>query len=218
MEAYNCDEVQAPRPEFADRARKQIYRSDYVLNHFVHYSTVTRGYLTTYNYQQQQQQQQQFINTGNRNDDVQRETTTPNDNAFERYFTEATEIVVDEIHQATLVHTKELDFGGTKAWKKRCVPEYNKRWTGCRIGFPWPRIELSEQERQQQQQQQDQKINVEHAASVDLSHFQIDNTTTINEDGYTYNCFVNPKVEDYWIPKLNEALVERKKLQKQPFQ
>jgi hypothetical protein len=37
-----------PRPEWADRARKQLYRSDYVLYDFVHYAAVTQEYLSTY--------------------------------------------------------------------------------------------------------------------------------------------------------------------------
>jgi len=43
LETYNCDHNPLPKPEWADRAKKQIYRPSYVLNHYVHYSTVTKG-------------------------------------------------------------------------------------------------------------------------------------------------------------------------------
>jgi hypothetical protein len=48
LDAYNCDSSSLPKPSWADRARKQIYRADYVLYHYVHYSTVTAGILKTY--------------------------------------------------------------------------------------------------------------------------------------------------------------------------
>ena len=34
---------------------------------------------------------------------------------------------------------------------------------------------------------------------------------THNEDGFEYNCFINDKVEDYWVPRLRKALHERQK-------
>jgi len=48
LEAYNCDSGGIPKPQWAERARKQIYRSDFVLYHFVHYSTVTESVVKTY--------------------------------------------------------------------------------------------------------------------------------------------------------------------------
>jgi len=43
METYNCEPTVHPKPDsYAWRAKKQIYRPDFVLNHFVHYSLVTR--------------------------------------------------------------------------------------------------------------------------------------------------------------------------------
>lgn len=29
---------------------------------------------------------------------------------------------------------------------------------------------------------------------------------TEDKDGWTYNCWINEKVEDYWVPKLQAAL------------
>jgi len=33
LESYNCDSGGSPKPSWAERARKQIYRTDYVLYH-----------------------------------------------------------------------------------------------------------------------------------------------------------------------------------------
>jgi hypothetical protein len=37
-----------------------------------------------------------------------------------------------------------------------------------------------------------------------------DSGPTHNADGWNYDCFVNPKVENYWVPRLEKALAERK--------
>lgn len=34
---------------------------------------------------------------------------------------------------------------------------------------------------------------------------------TEDKDGWSYNCWVNEKVEDYWVPKLQAALESSKK-------
>jgi hypothetical protein len=46
METYNCEPTTHPKPEaYGWRAKKQLYRPQFVLNHFVHYSVVTRRIL-----------------------------------------------------------------------------------------------------------------------------------------------------------------------------
>ena len=45
LATYNCEPTTHPKPQWAWRARKQLYRPDFVLNHFVHYSLVTRRIL-----------------------------------------------------------------------------------------------------------------------------------------------------------------------------
>jgi len=45
LRSYNCDYIKSPKPERFQRAMKQIYRPDYVLSHYVHYSTVTTKYV-----------------------------------------------------------------------------------------------------------------------------------------------------------------------------
>lgn len=157
LEAYNCDGSQAPRPEWADRARKQVYRTDYVLSHFVHYSTVTTGYLPTYK-------------------DLGKKYWTP-------YYEEQYERVTDELEEATMIHAKSLDFGQTVNWQGRCVVNSKRKRLGCYIGFPWPKNQQMEE----------------------LPEAKYDPTSKME-----YNCFVNEKVDQNWIPRLEQALEKRK--------
>lgn len=155
LEAYNCDGSESPRPEWADRARKQLYRADYVPYHFVHYSTITRGLLD--------------ISDG--------ESLSSH-----RFYIESSssERVTDELNEATMIHAKTITLGHTAGWKKRCRYDFNRKWLGCFVGIGWPDNTKSET-----------------------------NTYDPNNE-LAYNCFVNMKVENYWIPKLIEALQARK--------
>lgn len=47
LEAYNCDRNKPGQKTKVMPAEKQIYRADYVKQHFVHYSTVTESTLLT---------------------------------------------------------------------------------------------------------------------------------------------------------------------------
>ena len=49
MEAYNCDRQKPGQKSRTMPAEKQVYRADYVRQHFIHYSTVTE--LTMLDYQ-----------------------------------------------------------------------------------------------------------------------------------------------------------------------
>jgi hypothetical protein len=95
LQADHCDgsEPSPTRPEWADRARKQLYRSDYVLYHFVHYAAITQEYLSAY----------------------QKEGTD-----WGRFYSEEppSERVTDELHEATMIHTKGLDFGQSMEFEK----------------------------------------------------------------------------------------------------
>lgn len=42
LSIFNCDSVKPPRPRGYFTNMKQIYRPDFVLSHFVHYSLITR--------------------------------------------------------------------------------------------------------------------------------------------------------------------------------
>ena len=42
LEVYNCEFIKPPKPDRCARAMKQIFKPNYVLSHYVHYSTVTK--------------------------------------------------------------------------------------------------------------------------------------------------------------------------------
>ena len=147
LEAYNCDSAGTPKPSWADRARKQIYRPDYVYYHFVHYSTVTAGYMKTY-------------------------TEGQTHARFREH--QPSERVVDESNEAVLVHTKSIPKDMTNFYNTRCRNDYGKKWQGCWVGYPWPN--------------------------------DVKGKIVEDENGMEYNCFINRKVEDYWVPRLREAL------------
>jgi hypothetical protein len=98
------------------------------------------------------------------------------------HFYERTERVTDEIHKATMIHTKDIAFDQTDHRKKRCRGDFKRKWLGCFVGIPWPN---------------NTKILVEGGVHDD-------------ENGVEYDCFVNNKVEDYWIPRLEQAIAKRK--------
>lgn len=148
LEAYNCDSANAPKPAHGDRARKQLYRAEYVLNHFVHYSTVTKAYLTQYKDDSKSWSMQKIL--------------------------DQTERVVDELNEATMIHTKQIDLGQTMNYRARCNVGFKKKWISCNVGFPWP--------------------HGKEIAGLNQS------------DGTQYNCFVNKKVEEFFLPRLKEAM------------
>jgi len=63
-----------------------------------------------------------------------------------------------------------------------------KEWKNCRLGYAWPNNK-----------------KVESTNESDLS----------NKDGFVYTCFINKKVEKFWVPRLEQNLakhMERRKL------
>lgn len=118
IETYNCDFDPLPKPDWADRARKQIYRPDYVVSHFVHYSTITKGILET---------AKEMIEKGKGH--------------FDYWYREnkKSERFVDEINEAVMLHTKTTVPGNTKWYWKFCKVGFKGRWNEkCRVGFPIP--------------------------------------------------------------------------------
>ena len=154
LEAYNCDSGGIPKPSWAERARKQIYQSDYVLYHFVHYSTVTQSLIRTY----------KDVGEGWEVNDPQRPPI---------------QRVTDEINEAVMVHAKTTMLEQTANYETHCHKDFEKKWLGCWIAVPWPN-------------------NVEKKGEG-----------SYNDKGLLYNCFVNEKVDNYYVPKLKEAMQRR---------
>lgn len=155
LEAYNCDGSESPKPEWADRARKQLYRPDYVPYHFVHYSAITRGLLT--------------IPQGG--------------GKWNRWYNESpsSERITDELVEAAMIHAKAITQVHTMGWRNRCSFDSKKKRLSCYVGFGWPNSTKSETDTY------DPEIKMD------------------------YNCFVNKKVEYYWIPRLNKAVEARRR-------
>jgi hypothetical protein len=154
LEAYNCDSAGSPKPQWADRARKQIYRADYVLYHYVHYSTVTQGHVQAYN-------------------------ETPIAEWKHRFSEKApSESTADELTQAVMVHTKTIAKDMTGEYERRCRFDWSRKWMGCWVAYPWPKNVAREKD----------------------AH---------DAKGMEYNCFINENVDNYWVPRLRDALTRR---------
>jgi len=109
LETYDCESALLPKADDKWRAMKQIYRPSYVLNHFVHYSTVTKRIVHF-----PDQVSPMFI---------QRKP-------FERR--------VDEVSEAFMLHTKTASVEATQGWEQRCHFENHSEKKGCPVGIPFP--------------------------------------------------------------------------------
>lgn len=158
LEAYNCDSSSLPKPDWADRARKQIYMTDYVLHHFVHYSTATLGTLQT------------FVDAKKAGVDAE----------WAQRFIDKPPVQVDsdERNEIVMVHAKSISAEDTLHYEQSCRPDSPKKLPKCLIGYPWPNGSYNK-------------------------------TNDVNENGLVYNCFMNERVETFWLPKLKAALARR---------
>lgn len=109
LQAYDCESEPLPKPSIKWRAMKQIYRPSYVLNHFVHYSTVTKRIVD-----HPDQVSPMFIEKA----------------PYERR--------VDEISEAFMLHAKTTSVEATQGWAKRCHVGKQNTKKGCPIGVPFP--------------------------------------------------------------------------------
>lgn len=115
LETYNCEFTPLPKPDWADRAKKQIYRPEYVLSHYVHYSTITKGILETYSMQK--------------------------DKKWDYWYREpnTSERFSDELNEAVMIHSKTTVPGNTKGFQKTCKNGKKMKWNEkCRLGFEIP--------------------------------------------------------------------------------
>jgi hypothetical protein len=94
LNMYNCDFIRPTKPDRFGRAMKQIYRTSYVLSHYVHYSTVTTDVAQTY---------KEFM---------QMPHSDPNDYipfVHDEIWEQRTpSIFVDELTQGALVHARTI--------------------------------------------------------------------------------------------------------------
>jgi len=150
LQTYNCDRQLVKKEKMP--AEKQIFRTDYVLQHFIHFSTVT-----LYTVMNKQEMMAARMHGRVAPDPLSR--------------------FADEQKEVTMLHAKAIATQDTAGWEKRCTGEM-KRGT-CRIGASYPDLNVS-------------------------------NTAAKDSDGWLYNCYVNPKIEYYWVPLLGEELKKSK--------
>jgi len=147
MEAYNCDRQKPGKKSSVMHAEKQIYKPEYVKQHFIHYSTVT-------------------------------ETTELAEDVYvEKYgtksaFPDPLSRFGNEMNEGLMLHSKAIARQDTAGWKKNCHNN-TKKFDICRIGIPFP----------------DDHSNV-----------------TCDKSGWEYNCYVNPRIENYWVPLVKAKL------------
>ncbi|KAL7445960.1 hypothetical protein ACHAXH_009608 [Discostella pseudostelligera] len=153
LETYNCEYIKTPKPERFARAMKQLYRPDYVISHFVHYSTVTTDLATEKQHTKGKFHQQITAN-----------------NKIERF--------VDESNEGILIHAKTTVPAETFSREELCALNSPNP---CLVGIPCPDDLPFNDELHQK--------NVFH-----------------DEKGEYCNCWMNRKVERYWVPKLMDAM------------
>lgn len=146
LQTYNCDRQLVKKETMP--AEKQIYRTDYVLQHFIHFSTVTLYTVST---------PDEIAQAG-----MEWKKAAPD--PLMRFASEASEV--------TMLHTKALATQDTAGWEERCKGELKGT---CRIGVPFPDLNTSS------------KVEKD-------------------ENGWLYNCYVNHKIEAYWVPLLHREL------------
>jgi len=152
LQAYNCDRQKPGKKTERMPAEKQLYRPDYVLHHFIHYSTVTA------------------MSNMNR-EDVEKSGHKWNPR---NPFPDPLSRFGNEENEALMLHTKAVAHQDTIHWETACLASYDGG-IFCRLGVPFP---------------------------DDLTGVDID----AGENGLKFNCYVNHKIDDYFVPKLESEL------------
>lgn len=112
LEAYNCDRQKPGQKSHVMPAEKQIFRSDYVMQHFIHYSTITETTNLPYD-----EYKKQFGN--------------------KRPFPDPKSRFIDEVNEGLMLHSKAIARQDTSGWKDACHVD-RLSFDTCRIGYPWP--------------------------------------------------------------------------------
>jgi hypothetical protein len=158
LQAYNCDRQKPGKKKDSMPAEKQLYRANYVLQHFVHYSVATI---------QSEKNQTEYVKDG----------------LFAwkpRAFPDPRQRFGDEVTEGLMIHTKAVARQDTSGWERQCHINNTllpRRQQGlCRLGVPFP-------------------DNWKPALSSNAT-----------DEGWAYNCYINPQVENYLVPELKKEL------------
>jgi hypothetical protein len=115
LQTYNCDRQSGPKKDVMP-AEKQLYRPDYVRQHFIHYSSVTL--LTLMN-------KTEFEKAGY-------------SWTYTRIAPDPKSRFSDEVNEATMLHAKAIARQDTAGWNVICKVERYGKGSTCRIGVPYP--------------------------------------------------------------------------------
>lgn len=163
LQTYNCDRQSGPKKDVMP-AEKQLYRPDYVLQHFIHYSSVT--VLSQLSKSEFQKAGYDWFKTAMAPDPHSRFS--------------------DEINEATMLHTKAVARQDTAGWLDICkassTPTDKRKKSLCRIGVPFP------------------------------NNYNEESDGEADEKGWNYNCYVNQRTEQYWVPRLQKAIQDQRHL------
>ena len=115
LRAYDCEPTPLPKPDYGWRAKKQLFRPSFVLNHFVHYSTVTRRII-----------------------DAPKEMSPPfkQRQPFERR--------VDELNEAFMLHTKTTHATATWNWGRNCRNSADSQNCPVGIAWPTSPLKIED--------------------------------------------------------------------------
>ena len=114
LQTYNCDRQSGPKKDVMP-AEKQLYKPDYVLQHFIHYSSVT--VLSQMSRPEFEKAGYNWLQTKMQPDPHSRFS--------------------NEQEEATMLHTKAVARQDTAGWDLACK-EGNSKKAMCRIGTPFP--------------------------------------------------------------------------------
>jgi len=189
LETYNCD-YERPVRKNVMPAEKQLYRTDYVLLHFVHYSTIT--VISAMGHEEViSAAAKDSHNSCMMGGQCKRRRNHP----FMRLYKEQHVKYVDEISEATMLHTKSIVIEETSNWLKACKRDDT---ANCKLGIPFP-----------------PKSTTLNMASK-LSPVKVDKKWTIlKADGvksvqvdnkWTANCFEHVEIDKDWVPLLRDAM------------
>ena len=189
LETYNCD-FERPVRNKVMPAEKQLYRTDYVLLHFVHYSTIT--VLSA-------------MGKNEVNSAVAKDSLVPcmmggqckvaNTKPYRQLYREQHVRYVDEISEATMLHAKSIVLEETNNWLSACkLPNT----ASCKLGIPFPPNSTT--------------LNIAskfHPVTVqkDLTIFYANGKRTMQYNvNFTANCFEHVEIDQDWVPLLRDAI------------
>ncbi|KAL3779330.1 hypothetical protein ACHAW5_007363 [Stephanodiscus triporus] len=166
-----------PKPNWAWRAKKQVYRPDFVLNHFVHYSLVTRRILDKP--EDTSDPVRDLIDVFLPNIWLQCQTTDI------RFIERAPfERRVNELTEGFLLHAKTTGPEKTSGWNELCHRKGDgiTRSSSCKVGIPSHEIILGE---------------------YNLSAGEDGNAISA---AFESNCYRHGRVMKDYVPRLESAL------------